>query len=221
VRAFRRARSPARASLGCALAAALLVAAATRAPADPTAPEPAAAAQAIEGLYAVLLAAMKDAERLGYEGRLREIGPTLRARYDFPFMAEKSVGRSWKQLDEAQRAKLVDAFARLAVATYAARFDGFDGERFETLGTEAATHDTLLVKTRIVRGSGETVPLDYRMRPAGGEWRIIDVFLNGTVSELALRRAEYGSRLKRDGFDALLATIEEKIAAQARGGDAS
>jgi phospholipid transport system substrate-binding protein len=75
------------------------------------------------------------------------------------------------------------------------------------------------VKSRIVRGNGEIVALDYRLRPVDGEWRVIDVFLNGTVSELALRRAEYSGVLKREGFDGLMRALEEKIAAQAEGGD--
>ena len=37
------------------------------------------------------------------------------------------------------------------------------------------------------------------------------MYLNGTVSELALRRSEYSSLIKRDGFKALLAALDERI----------
>ncbi len=187
--------------------------------AEPGQPPPEQAEAAVASLHDVLLAAMRDADALGFEGRLEQIRPVVAGLYDFEFMAEKSVGLGWRQLDEPERTRLVDAFSRLAIATYAARFDGWKGERFENLGVQTATHGTLLVKSRIVRGNGETVALDYRLRPVGGEWRVIDVFLNGTVSELALRRAEYSGVLKRDGFDGLMRALEEKIAAQAQGGD--
>jgi len=212
--------------LGAAAAAALLLAGTGNAGADPAtgpaagaeaAPPPTAAAGAIDGLHDVLLGVMKEAGKLGFAGRYERIGPVLHEVYDFPFMAEKSVGLGWRQLDEPSRARLVDAFSRLAISTYAARFDSYDGARFETLGVQPAANDTVLVKTRIVRGNGETVALDYRMRVEGGHWRIIDVFMNGTVSELALRRSEYSGVLKREGFDALLQAIEQKIAAQERG----
>jgi phospholipid transport system substrate-binding protein len=57
------------------------------------------------------------------------------------------------------------------------------------------------------------VQLDYRLRKANGngDWRIVDVYLNGTVSELALRRSEYSSLIKREGFQALLAALHERI----------
>jgi phospholipid transport system substrate-binding protein len=184
---------------------------------DPAAPPPDQAEAGIEALHAVLLGVMKDADELGFSGRLARVRPALLGVYDFPFMAEKSVGLGWRDLDETARARLVDAFSRLAIATYAARFDDWNGDRFESLGVQPASAGTVLVKTRIVRGSGEAVALDYRMRPVDGRWRIIDVFLNGTVSELALRRAEYSGVLRRAGFDALLEAIDEKIAAQENG----
>lgn len=180
-------------------------------------PAPERAEAAIEHLHDVLLATMREAEELGFQGRLERIRPAVTELYDFGFMAEKSVGLGWRQLDAPAREQLVDAFSQLAIATYAARFDGHGGAHFETLSVQPASHETVLVKTRIVRGSGETVALDYRMRPVAGRWRIIDVFLDGTVSELALRRSEYSGLLKRAGFDALLDAIEQKIASQERG----
>ena len=56
-------------------------------------------------------------------------------------------------------------------------------------------------------------------KQANGGWKVIDVYLNGKVSELALRRSEYASALKRDGFEQLLASVETKIAAlKSKGG---
>jgi phospholipid transport system substrate-binding protein len=50
------------------------------------------------------------------------------------------------------------------------------------------------------------------MRSTEAGWRIIDIYYNGTVSELALRRADYAAVLKKDGFEALLASVNQKIA---------
>lgn len=208
---------PARARAACAAALLLALASAPAARvASAQAPPQEAAAAAIDRLHETLLSIMQEAEKLGFGGRYERIQPVLLDLYDFPFMAEKSVGLGWRELDDAQRARLVDAFSRLAIATYAARFDRDGGARFETLGVEPAAQGTVMVRTRIVRSDDEPVALDYRMRAENGRWRIIDVFMNGTVSELALRRSEYSGLLKREGFDALLQAIEKKIAAQER-----
>jgi len=209
-------RSSRRISLIHLLAIALGVALASIAAfAESAPPDPAQATKIVEDLHAVMLGVMKDANSLGYDGRLAKLQPAIAARYDFPFIAEKSVGLAWKDFDAAERAKLVDAITRLAGATYAARMDGFSGERFETLGTQPATQSTVVVRTQIVESTGKTTSIDYRLRNTdAGQPRIVDVFYDGTVSELAMRRSEYSALLKKGGLPELLDALEKKIAEQ-------
>jgi phospholipid transport system substrate-binding protein len=183
--------------------------------AESTAPDAAAATKVVDELHAAMLDVMKNADALGYEGRLAKLEPAIASRYDFAFIAEKSVGREWKNLDEAARTKLVDAMERLAGATYAARMDGFSGEKFETLGSQPAAQSTIVVRSEIVEPDGKKTSLDYRLRnDASGKPLIVDVFFDGTVSELAMRRSEYSALLKKGGITELLSALEKKIAEQ-------
>jgi phospholipid transport system substrate-binding protein len=182
------------------------------APAGAEAVSPASASiQVVEKLHAALIGVMKDAGQLGYQGRYDRLGPVLKETYDTPFMAEKSVGRHWKQASPTDQAALVDTFSRFMIANYAGRFDGYSGQRFETLSQEPSVQGTVLVRTRLVEPEGEGVQLDYRLRPVNGSWKIIDVYLNGTVSELALRRSEYSSLIKREGWQAVLTALDARI----------
>ncbi len=165
----------------------------------------------VESLHAALLSVMKDAEKLGYEGRYGRLAPVLKETYDTPFMAEKSVGRHWKKATAAERTALVDTFSRFMIANYAGRFDGYSGQGFQTVGEEPSAQGTVLVRTRLTEPQGEGVRLNYRLRPENGTWRIIDVYLNGTVSELALRRSEYASLIKREGWNAVIAALDQRI----------
>lgn len=203
-------------SIGSALALVAGLWSATPAAAEAaTPPDAAAATKVVDDLHAAMLDVMKNAKALGYEGRLAKLQPAIASRYDFAFIAEKSVGRDWKTLDEASRAKLVDAMTRLAGATYAARMDGFSGEKFETLGSQPAAQSTIVVRSQIVESSGKKTSLDYRLRnDAAGKPLIVDVFFDGTVSELAMRRSEYSALLKKGGITELLAALEKKIAEQ-------
>lgn len=186
--------------------------------AAPTTPEGTASADRqaagaqVDQLHAALLDVMQNAESLGYEGRHDRLAPVLVETFDLPFMAEKSVGRHWRSASEAEQAELVETFTRFMFANYAGRFDGYSGQHFETLRVEPSARGTLLVRTRLVDPEGDDVDLDYRLRrAAGGGWKIIDVYLKGTVSELALRRSEYSSLIKREGFQALLAALNARI----------
>lgn len=165
----------------------------------------------VDSLNDTLLGVMKDAEALGYEGRCERLSPVLRNLYDIPFMAQKSVGRYWKTTSEAERQHLLETFTEFTIANYAGNFDGYSGQTFETLGEEESTHGTMIVRSRLVDPNGEVTQLNYRLRPVDGEWKIIDVYLNGTVSELALRRSEYSSLIQREGLDSLIVALNQKI----------
>jgi phospholipid transport system substrate-binding protein len=173
--------------------------------------EPAPAAAVIERFHATLLGVMKDAQKLGVEGRRARLAPVMAETYDFPAMAQRSLGPAWSKLDTEQRTRFEDVFRGLIIRTYATRFDGYTSERFELRGTEASIAGTEIVRTTL-HSPKQTVQLDYRMRETPAGWRVIDVYLGGTVSELALRRAEYTSVLERDGFDALVSGLEKKVA---------
>ena len=128
-------RPSSRAALAVALAtcaAALGFSDAARA--EVVAPAVSAPVRAVEKLHAALLGVMKDAEKLGYEGRVERLAPVLKETYDTPFMAEKSVGRHWKQASPADQAELVATFSRFMISNYAGRFDGYSGQSFQTLG---------------------------------------------------------------------------------------
>jgi phospholipid transport system substrate-binding protein len=198
---------------------ALALLAALPASADEAAPpvDGAAARAPVERLYAGLLEAMKQADALGFEGRFHKLQPVVTGSYDLPFMAQIVLGHQWKDFSPEQQATWLDTFARLTVSTYADRFDGYDGERFEIDGAEPSAQGTEIVHTRLVRTRDEPVKLDYRMRQTPEGWRIIDVYLNGTVSELALRRSDYAGLLRKEGFEALLAAVRGKIAAAEAG----
>jgi phospholipid transport system substrate-binding protein len=176
--------------------------------ASSTAPDPSAV---VERLHSALIAVMKQAETLGYRGRYQQLTPVLPGCFDLPFMAQKSVGRYWKAAAPEDQQALVETFIRYSIANYAGRFEGYSGQHFETLGQEPAPRGTVLVRTQLIDPTGEDVKLDYRLREVDEGWRIIDVFLNGTVSELALRRSEYSTLIQRDGFQALIAALDERI----------
>lgn len=174
--------------------------------------EQASPAERIEAFHAKLLEVMREAKSLGYEGRYQTLEPAVRTNFALDFMARVVAGRYWSALSDEERERLVDAFTRMTVATYASRFDGYGGENFRTLSVEDAPQDTKLVRTQLVKSDGSTVDLDYLVRPGDGGWQVVDIYLDGTVSELATRRSEYASLLKNHGLDGLVRRIDDRIA---------
>jgi phospholipid transport system substrate-binding protein len=188
----------------------------------PAAGEPAEPPSAtIDALHGHLIEVMKGAVALGYEGRAAKLAPVIPVYFDVSFMAEKSVGRHWKSASERDHERLRETFLRFMIANYAGQFDGYSGQSFVTLGEEPARMDTMLVKSKLLDPGDEDIELNYRLREVDGRWKIIDVYLDGTVSELALRRSEFSGIVKRKDWNALIEAIDERIAKLAAGTEES
>lgn len=164
----------------------------------------------IEHLHATLLEVMKNAQQLGFKGRYQKLDPVLQQTFDFPRMIAVAVGQQWTTASDEQRRKLITAFTNLSVTTYAARFNGFSGESFEVLGERPGPRDTVLVDTRINRPTEGPVAITYVMAERDGAWQIIDVLLDRSISEMAVRRSEYAQVLREGGPDKLAETLDAK-----------
>jgi phospholipid transport system substrate-binding protein len=177
-------------------------------------PSPAATAspqQVVEDLHRALIETMQMGKQASFVARVAHIEPVVERTFDVDYMGAKCVGRYWKKLDDAQKQHWRTQFKGLLTANYAGNFKEHDGERFETLGEEPSTRSTRIVMTQLVVPGEDDVAFNYRLREVDGRWRIIDVYLKGTVSELALRRSDFSSILKREGFEELTTAVENKI----------
>lgn len=169
----------------------------------------------IDAFDAALMDVMKNAEKLGYKGRYDKFEPVIEKIYDIPLMTRISVGPQWATLTPDQQAKVTVAFKQLSVATYASRFDGYGGEQFQITGEAPANGGDNVVDTKLVRPNDDPVELNYRLRKSGDDWKIIDVYLSGTISQLANYRSEFAATLRSGGADALVTLINQKVAALA------
>jgi phospholipid transport system substrate-binding protein len=170
------------------------------------------ASDVVAKLNVVFNGVIQNSKTLGYEGRYEKLEPALIEAYDFTEMARVTTGRYWLSFTDDQKKQVISAFRDLSIATYAARFDGSNDERFEILGEESAPAGNLRVNNQIVPASGEPIRVDYLLRKHGGNWRVIDVYLKSSVSELAMRRGEFEKILAKSGFDGLIADLNDKVA---------
>jgi phospholipid transport system substrate-binding protein len=190
------------------LAAGLLMAA-SAAPLHAASPEGATAV--VERFQSTLISVKKDAQKLGYEGRYKRLAPAVEESHNLPGIAQFAAGRYWEKLSEQQKKAYVDAFAKMSIATYAYRFDDYSGESFKTVSEEATGKGDALVHTLFSTANGEKLHFDYVLRLKDGVWRIINIIVDG-VSDLAIKRSEYGNILRDEGADVLIAKLQGQIA---------
>ncbi len=55
----------------------------------------------------------------------------------------------------------------------------------------------------------QTVVFIYRLRQFGGSWKIVDILLDGSISQLNVYRSDFAATIKAGGATALVKKIDE------------
>lgn len=182
--------------------------------ATPLAAQAADPAQApVQALDDGLLAILKTP---GHVARATRIAPVVDQVFDVPLITRLSVGAGWTKIAPADQTALVAAMRRLTIAQYASNFSGFSGQSFAIDPRVEVRAGDKLVRTTLKQPKEDAVSIAYRLRQSGGRWRIVDVYFNNAISQLATRRADFETAFARGGATALIAHLDELTAKAAR-----
>lgn len=164
----------------------------------------------VNQLHAALLDIMKSGDSSSFEDRYALVEDVITKNFNTPLISKVILSRYWKSLDEKAQADFIDTFNRLTISTYVDRFDSFSGESFQHLSIEPMKKNRFLVKTELVQSDDESVSFNYIVQKDQKQWKIISVIANG-INDLSLKRAEYSSVIKDQGFDTLMSSLHQKI----------
>src|SRR6185436_6809869 len=89
----------------------------------------------------------------------------------------------------------------------------YKNEKVNLTGSRNETGGDVTVKTKIVRGGGGSndILVDYRLRQRDGQWKIIDVIIEG-VSLVSNFRSQFHDVVSNGGPEQLLSLLREKNA---------
>lgn len=166
------------------------------------------AATHIRSYYQQLMPTIQQAGQLSVRERDRRFTPAITSAFDIPTMTRLAVGPAWKSFSADQQAAVQDAFAKFIIADYASQVTDYSGESFvvEAQTTPEPRGGGEIVKTKLLQPGGRTVIINYLVR--GG--RVIDVYFNGTISDLATRRDEFASIITSGGADGLIKRLRDR-----------
>ena len=169
------------------------------------------AARRIQSYYQQLMPTLQQAGGLSVRERDRRFTPAITSAFDFGTMTRLAAGPAWSSFSGSQQAAVREAFARFLIADYASEVSDYSGESFvvDPRTIPEPRGGGVIVKSELLQPGGRTVTINYLVR--GG--RVIDVYLNGTVSDLATRRDEFSAILAGGGgADALVKKLRERTA---------
>jgi phospholipid transport system substrate-binding protein len=168
-------------------------------------------ADLIKAFYATLLDCMQHGAELGFDGRYQKIEPVLNNTFDVATMCKIAVGPEWTKMPGDKKSALLVTFNKYMVTTYAARFKSFKNQKFEVGEAKPVDDDRQLVESKLIRSNGEPVALNYLFRFSKDVWRVIDIYLSGSISQMTQMRSDFSKVVVGGGADALITSLEQKI----------
>jgi phospholipid transport system substrate-binding protein len=130
--------------------------------------------------------------------------------FDFDLMSRWVLGKHWPQASAAQQREFIEQFRGLIVRTYAASLQEYEGQQVSVLGARGeGKKDRVSVSMQVVRMNGVRVPVEYKMRYRGGEWKVYDVLIDG-ISLIANYRSNFDSEIRQHGMDGLIERMVER-----------
>jgi len=132
--------------------------------------------------------------------------------FDLPTIGRFVLGRYWNSATPQQQREYMDLFERMIVETYSRRFQNYQGETLVVKGTRAVGNgNDTLVATEIRQKDGPPISVDWRVRQAGGGYKVVDVIV-ARVSMSVTQRDEFASVIAQNGgnIDGLLQAMRRQ-----------
>ena len=168
---------------------------------------PSAALTTVTRLQDGLIALMKSSD--ADPARSEAVTKLLRETHDLSYIARVVLGRHWRELSPEQQAEFIERFEQLSVANYTSRFQHYGGERFDIAEEQTQSEDEHSVRSMLTTAKGAQHEFVYVLHRDGEQWRIVNIVVDG-VSDLALKRAEYGRLMDAGGFQAVLDELAQQ-----------
>jgi phospholipid transport system substrate-binding protein len=167
--------------------------------------------QVVDGLASQVIPILKDNALSAAQKRDR-IEQIAYQAMDFQILSKLVLARNWSKFSPTQQSEFVNEFKRHLSVTYGRNVENYNNEKVKILGERQAGRGDVVVHTKILRGGhSEDVVADYRLRQRDGQWRIIDVTVEG-VSLVSNFRSQFQDIITNGGPDRLLTLLKEKNA---------
>ncbi|MDP2603601.1 MAG: ABC transporter substrate-binding protein [Deltaproteobacteria bacterium] len=124
------------------------------------------------------------------------------ARFDFSEMARRSLGSHWGALNGGEQSEFVEGLSQRLLASYGRTVRSNNGDNIQ-FKNEVREGELVKVTTQVVSGSGEELPIDYRLHDVDGQWKVFDVVIDH-VSVVNNYRAQFERVIAKSSVHELL-----------------
>lgn len=144
---------------------------------------------------------------------------------DFRYIGASVMGNYFRNATPGQRSRFADVFRQTLIDTYTRGLVTFDYDELRVLDSQQAQRyeDQASVAMEVVANNGQVYPVSYSLRLSGGEWRVVNVIVNGINLGLTFRNQfDQAMRDNNRDYDAVINGWSPEVGVEEleQGGDA-
>ena len=143
------------------------------------------------------------------EARAQAIRRVIQRNFDFPFMAQDSLGSAYDRLSAGQRQEFASVFSSLFQTSYTNLVLRFLKKETVKYGQESVTGSQARVDTNLVR-TNDTIKVEYLLHQKDSGWLIYDVVVDG-VSILDKYKSGFAREIQTGSFDSLMSKMKTQL----------
>ena len=137
---------------------------------------------------------------------LAVIDDVVKNSYDLERMVKIIIGVDWRQTDTKTQKEFVNVFKRFISVNYFRRFNKIDELDFEHQ-TVKVIGDKFKIASVILTADNEKIKIDYLLGFKNEKWKIFDVLLDGSISEVATKKSDFKKIIKEEGVSGLVKNL--------------
>lgn len=190
----------------------ILIAAAGLALASPAQAADSAAAKGFVDKVATQVLAIVKSNSASKSDKEAKLETLFADKVDINFIGRFVLGKHWRSATPQQQKDYIAAYRPFVLKNYAGKLAKYSGQTY-TLKNARADGDASLVTMEIDDPNGQNVLVDYRVKGDGGNFRIVDIAVEG-VSLLTTQRSEFNGIVENKGIDGLIDALKKQVAAK-------
>lgn len=151
--------------------------------------------------------------------RVQLLAPVIDQVFNLQTVLQNSLGLRYRTIPDGQKQQLLEQFRQFTVARYVSNFasGGTDTFTVNPAATASPIPGDQIVHSSIGGNGGDGTQIDYVMRQGPAGWQVVDVLLNGNISQVAVQRGDFGSSLTSGDANPLIESLKKKTQAFSEG----
>lgn len=126
---------------------------------------------------------------------------------DFRYIGASVMGKYFSNATPEQRSRFADVFRQTLIDTYTRGLVTFDYDELRVIDDQRPQRydDQTSVEMEIVANNGDVYPVSYSLRLSDGDWRVVNVIVNGINLGLTFRNQfDQAMRDNNRDYDAVI-----------------